>query len=113
MTDLTTTHLKCLLEQATPGPWEAKDSDCITSQHGEVLWNTDQAVDWNKNDHDVNLAAAAPEIAQDNLRMRQELKEICAIWESASVNPDRTSAEQILAAQVVSHIDSVLGETDE
>ena len=113
MTDLTTTNLQHLLDQATTGPWETKDSDCITSEHGEVLWNADQAVDWNRNDHDVNLAAAAPELAQEVLRMRNELKEISAIWESASVNPDRTSAEQILAAQVVDHIDSVLGDHDE
>ena len=73
MTDLTTMHLKCLLAQATPGPWEARDSDCITSEHGEVLWNADQAVDWNRNDHDVNLAAHAPQLAQEVLRMRKEL----------------------------------------
>ena len=113
MPNLTTTNLQHLLDQSTPGPWTVKDSDCITSEHGEVLWNADQAVDWNRNDHDVNLAAAAPELAQEVLRMRNELKEISAIWESASVNPDRTSAEQILAAQVVDHIDSVLGDHDE
>lgn len=113
MVDITTTQLQRLLDQSTPGPWETEDSDCITSQSGEVLWNTDQAVSWNKNDHDVNLAALAPDLAQDNLRMRQELKEIREVWESASDNPDRTSAEQILAAQVVDHIDSVLGGHDE
>lgn len=53
------------------------------------------------------------ELAQEVLRMSNELKEISAIWESASVNPDRISAEQILAAQVVDHIDSVLGDHDE
>lgn len=73
MTDLTTNHLKHLLEQATPGPWEAKDSDCITSQNGEVLWNTDQAVDWNRNDQDVNLAAAAPQLAQEVINLRDAL----------------------------------------
>lgn len=26
MTDLTTTHLKCLLEKAASGPWEARDN---------------------------------------------------------------------------------------
>lgn len=76
MTDLTTTHLKHLLDQATTGPWEAKDSDCITSEHGEVLWNADQAVDWNRNDHDVNLAAAAPELAQEVIRLREQIEEL-------------------------------------
>lgn len=73
MTDLATTQLQHLLDQATTGPWEAKDSDCITSEHGEVLWNTDRAADWNRNDHDVNLAAHAPELAGEVLRMRKEL----------------------------------------
>lgn len=53
------------------------------------------------------------DLAQDNLRMREELKEIREIWEAASVNPDRTSVEQILAAQVVDHIEEVLGDHDE
>ena len=48
MVDITTTQLQRLLDQSTPGPWETEDSDCITSQSGEVLWNTDQAVSWNK-----------------------------------------------------------------
>ena len=76
MTDLTTTHLKFLLDKATPGPWKSKDSDCITSEHGEVLWNADQAVSWNRNDHDVNLAAAAPALAQEILWMRREIGEL-------------------------------------
>ena len=38
-----------------------------------MLWNTDQAADWNRNDHDVNLAAHAPELAGEVLRMRKEL----------------------------------------
>ena len=73
MPDLTTTHLQYLLDQATPGPWEAKESDCITSQHGEVLWNADQAVDWNRNDQDVKLAALAPQLAQEVIRLRDAL----------------------------------------
>nr|DAL64711.1 MAG TPA_asm: hypothetical protein [Caudoviricetes sp.] len=53
------------------------------------------------------------QLAQEVLRMRKELKEISAIWESASVNPGRTSAEQILAARVVDHINEALGDHDE
>ena len=29
MTDLATMHLKCLLEQATPGPWEYTPGEAI------------------------------------------------------------------------------------
>lgn len=113
MTDLTTTHLQHLLDQATTGPWGAKDSDCITSEHGEVLWNADQAVNWNRNDHDVNLAAAAPQLAQEVLRMRRELNSIRRAWLLMIDDPEHTPTEQNFAMYVVDHIDSVLGETDE
>ena len=113
MTDLTTTHLQHLLNQSTTGPWEAKDSDCITSEHGEVLWNADQAVNWNRNDHDVNLAAAAPQLAQEVLRMRRELNSIRRAWLLMIDDPEHTPTEQNFAMYVVDHIDSVLGETDE
>ena len=100
MTDLTTTHLKCLLEKVTPGPWEAKDSDCITSQGGEVLWNTDQAVDWNKNDHDVNLAAAAPQLAQELIRLRGEIEDLHdSLMQKASVSNGRDTLQELIVAE--------------
>jgi len=89
MPDLTTTHLKHLLDQATPGPWEARDSDCITSEHGEVLWNTDQAVDWNRNDHDVNLAAHTPELAQEVIRLREQVKGLILAMETKASNNEQ------------------------
>lgn len=113
MNNLTTTHLKCLLKKATPGPWETKDPDCITSQSGEVLWNADQAVDWSRNDHDVNLAAAAPELARELLILRDALADVIQIWQYASTDPERTPIEQNLAARVVDHINKALGEHDE
>lgn len=113
MTDLTTTNLKHLLDQATPGPWEAKDPDYITSQSGGVLWNADQAVDWNRNDHDVNLAAAAPEITRELLILRDALADVIEIWQRASTDPERTPIEQNLAARVVDHINEALGDHDE
>ena len=79
MTDLTTTHLKCLLEQSTPGPWEAEGDyypDYITSKHGKVLWNTDLAFDWNQEEQDVYLAALAPQLAEEVIRMRKELTDL-------------------------------------
>lgn len=109
MTDLTTMHLKCLLEQATPGPWETRDSDCITSQHGEVLWNTDQAVSWNKNDHDVNLAALAPELAQELIRLRVEIEGLITAMEIKAASGGSQSP-----AAIVSYLkEVVLGETND
>ena len=70
MTDLTTMHLKCLLEQATPGPWEAEDAphpEHIRAKHGLVLWNPEQGFGWSRKDQDVHLASHAPELAQLSL----------------------------------------------
>ena len=113
MTDLATTQLQHLLDQATTGPWEAKDSDCITSEHGEVLWNTDQAVDWNRNDHDVNLAAHAPELAGEVLWMRKQLASMRKAWLSVADDPKRMVAERTLANHAVQNTDYILGETNE
>lgn len=109
MTDLTTTHLKCLLEKATPGPWEARDPDCITSQNGEVLWNADQAVDWNRNDQDVKLAAHAPELAQEVIRLRGEIKGLITAMEVKAATGESQSPA-IIAGYLE---EKVLGEHDE
>lgn len=75
MTNLTTAKLKHLLDEATPGPWEVGDtnSDVITDQNGDgVLWNADQAVGWSRRDEDVSLAALAPELAEEVIRLRAQ-----------------------------------------
>lgn len=120
MTDLTTTHLQDLFDQATPGPWTVEenkwDETIVANESGhQMVWGEQVRFEFLAGNPkaDPQLAAAAPDLAREILRMRQELKEIREIWEAASVNPDRTSAEQILAAQVVSHIDQLLEDHDE
>lgn len=117
MSDLTTTNLKQLFDQATPGPWKVGDTelpDSIASDSGRgVLWNSDQAVSWCYKDEDVYLAALAPELAEEVLRMRLELSSMRHAWEDMSTNPVRTPTEQNLAAHVLDHIDSILGETND
>lgn len=63
-----------LLDGATPGPWEALfDNEAIETDASTVLCNTDGAVEWGRNtEHDVPLAAAAPELAQTIAGMRWE-----------------------------------------
>lgn len=113
MTDLTTTHLKHLLDQATTGPWEAKDSDCITSEHGEVLWNADQAVNWNRNDHDVNLAAAAPELAQEVIRLRDALGYLVEETRLAAENSDDVVVQKRVADAIKTTVAKIQGDHDE
>ena len=112
MTDLTTTYLKRLLDQSTPGPWEVgdTDSDVITDQNGDgVLWNADQAVGWSHRDEDVSLAALAPELAQEVLRQRGEIKGLITAMEVKAATGESQSPATI--AGYLKEI--VLGETNE
>ena len=113
MTDLTTTHLKHLLDQATPGPWKAKDSDCITSEHGEVLWNADQAVDWSRNDHDVNLAAAAPQLAQEVINLRDALGYLVEETRLAAENSDDVVVRERVADAIKTTVAKIQGDHDD
>lgn len=112
MTDLTTAKLKQLLDEATPGPWEVGDtnSDVITDQNGDgVLWNADQAVDWSRRDEDVSLAALAPELAQEVIRLRGEIKGLITAMEIKAASGGSQSP-----AAIVSYLkEIVLGETNE
>ena len=110
MTDLTTTHLKHLLDQATTGPWEAKDSDCITSEHGEVLWNADQAVDWNRNDHDVHLAALAPQLAQEAINLRDALGYLVEETRLAAENSDDVVVQKRVADAIKTTVAKIQGD---
>lgn len=110
MPDLTTTHLKYLLDQATPGPWEAKNSDCITSEHGEVLWNADQAVNWSRNDHDVNLAAAAPQLAQEVINLRDALGYLIEETRVAAENSQDVIVQKRVADAIKTTVAKIQGE---
>lgn len=119
MTDITTTHLKCLLEQATPGPWTVEDDgyDIIVgnAEGHRMGWGDQVRFKFEAGDkkHDTALAALAPELAQEVLRMRRELNSIRRAWLLMIDDPEHTPTEQNFAMYVVDHIDSVLGETDE
>ena len=69
MTDLSTTNLKHLLDQATPGPWKARRDYGETYQ----LFDAEDEYLGIMHGQDAHLAAAAPELAQEVLRLREEL----------------------------------------
>lgn len=106
MTDLSTTNLKRLLDQAAPGPWKARGNytDQIHDAAGDYLGIM--------HDRNTRLAAAAPQLADELLRMREALHYLSEVWEAVSIDPDRLPAEQDLAAAVVAHIDEILGDHD-
>lgn len=107
MTDLTTMHLKCLLEKATPEPW-VKDWD---NQH--VLFNpdTDRVVHVESSDdaRNIELIAAAPLLAQEVIRLREYIEGlITAMEDKAAIGESQSPA---VIAGFLKEI--VLGEVNE
>lgn len=115
MTDLSTTNLKRLLDEATPGPWEALATYDDGAPRPDTSREMRAAGEYLGIMHTPNaeLAAAAPDLAQDALRMREVLRDLSAVWEGVSIDPTRTPAEQQIAAAVVDHIDQILGDHDD
>lgn len=121
MTDLTTTQIQRLLDQATPGPWEYEGPQFqeITALDDAELEQPVISLDlYTEKDlcnrpADMNLAAHAPQLAQEVLRMRRELESMQSAWLLMYADPELTPTEQEFAAHVVDHIDSVLGDHDE
>lgn len=109
MTDLSTSNLKRLLEQAAHSPWRISLTEGISGLgFAEDFYQDDPREKAN-----VNLAELAPDLAQENLRMREALHDLSEVWEAVSIDPTRTPAEQHLAAQVVEHIKEALGDHDD
>lgn len=116
MTDLTTMHLKCLLEKATPGPWEytpgeAVDERCIGNPGSMTMCIGVEANGEGSScgDDDLNLAAAAPELAQEVIRLREHIEGlITAMEDKAAIGESQSPA--IIAGYIK---EKVLGDHDE
>lgn len=132
MTDLTTAHLKHLLDRATPGPWEFHEEEEMEHVAGpeyppmltyleHIVEDSDgKCLFGNSNDKfledypgNLRLAALAPQLAQEVIRMRSELAAMKKAWLSVVNDLQRMTIEKDLAAQVLVHIDSILGETND
>ncbi len=124
MTDLSTANLKRLLNEAAPGPWrfseDTADTPSGTQEYGHEVYADEKYLfsvwgDPVTDEHPGNLplAALAPDLAQENLRMREALHDLSEVWEAVSIDPERTPVEQQLAAAVVDHIDQILGDQDD
>ncbi|WP_305137944.1 hypothetical protein [Corynebacterium hiratae] len=123
MTDLSTANLKRLLDEATPGPWRAEvgaagvpegwDEHWIALHMGHnSMYDVGREPPAEEEYANFTLAALAPELADEVLRMREALHDLSEVWEEVSIDPQRTSSEQLLAAHVVDHIDQILGDTE-
>ena len=77
-----------LLEQATPGPWNVamldlhRDTGVIDNEHAQS---------------NQRLAALAPELARDWLRMRNDLVHLARILEEFADSPDAVPAVPVEA----------------
>lgn len=124
MTDLSTKHIQCLLAEATPGPWRfsegIEDTPWGTEEIMHEVYAAERSLfgvcgDSVTDEYPGNLplAAAAPDLAQEALRMREALHDLSEVWEAISIDPERTPSEQQLAAAVIDHIDQILGDQDD
>ena len=106
MPDLTTMHLKCLLEKATPGPWEAEDLSfcecCIDVKAPAGLICTADM-------DDAPLIAHAPELAEEVICLRGEIKGLISAMEVKATTGESQSPAVI--AGFLKEI--VLGEVNE
>lgn len=108
MTDLSTSNLKRLLAEATPGPWEARgyymdgeprpdDSRQIHGTGGGYLGMMHGT--------DSHLAALAPELAQEVLRMRREIAELRdSLARTATTCATSGDSEGKLAAGILQNV---------
>ena len=121
MTDLTTMRLKCLLEQATPGPWEYEGSqfqEITALDDAELEYpviSLDRYTDKElcNRPADMNLAAHAPQLAEEVLRMRNELTSLQEEARSAAkIHATGPAAQRVFDA-LDTTINQILGETDD
>lgn len=127
MTDLTTSHLKHLLDQSTPGSWkflEEKEWEhvagpeyppmltyvghAVEDSDGKYLFGHFNDTVLEERPGNLRLAAHASALAEEVLRMRRELESMQDAWLRMAEDPDRTPTEQNLAERVVDHIRTVL-----
>lgn len=123
MSDLSTANLKRLLDEATPGPWVFREDTSDTPSGMQEIGHEVYAEEkylfsvWDDpvtDEHPGNLplAALAPDLAQEVLRMRTELNAMKRAWLYMTIEPHLSGLERTLAAQALNSIDEVLGDHD-
>lgn len=115
MPDLTTTHLKCLLEKSTPGPWAYEPGEGVDERYiyapttGMCIAVEENGAGSDCSDYDLDLAAHAPELAQELIRLRGEIKGLITAMEDKA-----TTGESQAPAVIAGYLkEIVLGDHDE
>lgn len=130
MTDLTTDHLKNLLSQATPGPWESIYGVAGVPEGWDEYWVILQmgrhrlplrSPHYPLEDEEYanfDLAALAPELAQEVIRLRKGLKAIRSDLHETILCNGGTDVPYLQgiteqAKETKKQIDQILGDHDE
>ena len=110
MTDLTTMHLKCLLEKATPGPWEAGDLSfcecCIDVKAPAGLICTADM-------DDAPLIAHAPALAEEVIRLRDALQHLVEEVASAAEDTKDVETRKRVTEAIKTSVAKIQGDDDE
>ena len=125
MTDFTTMRLKCLLEQATPGPWESLYGVAGVPEGWDEYWVILQmgrhrlplrSPHYPLEDEEYanfDLAAAAPELAQEVINLRDALGYLVEETLLAAENSDDAVVQKRVVNAIETTIIKVLGKHDE
>lgn len=125
MTDLTTTYLKCLLEKTTPGPWESIYGVAGVPEGWDEYWVILQmgrhrlplrSPHYPLEDEEYanfDLAAAAPELAQEVINLRDALGYLVEETRLAAENSDDAVVQKRVADAIKTTVAKIQGDHDE
>lgn len=125
MTDFTTMRLKCLLEQATPGPWESLYGVAGVPEGWDEYWVILQmgrhrlplrSPHYPLEDEEYanfDLAAAAPELAQEVINLRDALGYLVEETRLAAENSDDAVVQKRVADAIKTTVAKIQGDHDE
>lgn len=112
MTDLSTSNLKRLLDETSPGPWEARGYYMDGEPRPDDSYQMrDAAGDYLGIMHgpDAALAALAPDLAQEVIRMRTELTSLVEDLTSIHDNPEYSHMECLSALFTAMRLRNIIG----
>lgn len=132
MTDLTTSNLKRLINQSTPGPWKFDEKQewehvagpewpPMLTYHEHIVENSDgKCLFGNSNDKfledcpgNLRLAALAPQLAQEVINLRDALGYLVEETRLAAENSDDVIAQKRVADAIKTTVAKIQGDHDE
>ena len=125
MTDLTTTHLQHLLDQATAGPWESRYGVAGVPEGWDEYWVILQmgrhrlplrSPHYPLEDEEYanfDLAAHAPELAQEVINLRDALGYLVEETRLAAENSEDVVVQKRVADAIKTTVAKIQGDHDE